>query len=91
MIDLPVLFTCALSNHRGKQGWKLRNANLMNLSRNEVRRASHKGMFNEDVGFQFEVKIKGTDRKDIEAMLNLFDRAATGFKETWQKKLASLH
>jgi hypothetical protein len=51
----------------------------------------HKGMFNEDVGFRFAVEIKGTDRKDIEDMLKLFERTATDFKETWQKKLASLH
>jgi hypothetical protein len=51
----------------------------------------HKGMFNEDVAFRFEVEIEGTDRKHIEEMLNLFDRAAAGFKETWQKKLQSLH
>jgi hypothetical protein len=47
-------------------------------------------MFNEDVGFRFEVEIKGTDRKDIEDMLKLFEQTATDFKETWQKKLASL-
>jgi hypothetical protein len=50
----------------------------------------HKGMFNEDVGFRFEVEIKGTDQKDIEDMLKLFEQTATDFKETWQKKLASL-
>jgi hypothetical protein len=51
----------------------------------------HKGMFDEDVRFRFEVKIKGTERKDIEDMLKLFERAATDFKETWRKKLVSLH
>jgi len=51
----------------------------------------HDGMFNQDVGFRFEVDIKVTDRKDIEAMLKLFDEAATGFKETWGKVLADLH
>ena len=48
-------------------------------------------MFNEDVGFHFEVEVKGTDRKDIEDMLKLFERATTDFKKTWQEKLASLH
>jgi hypothetical protein len=51
----------------------------------------HKGMFDEDVGFRFEVTIKGTDRKEIEDMLKLFERTATDFKETWQKKLGSVH
>lgn len=50
----------------------------------------YKGMFDEDVSFHFEVVVKGTDRKDIEAMLKLFERATTDFKETWQKKLSDL-
>jgi len=55
----------------------------------EKRRASglFDGMFNEDVSFQFEVVINGTDRKHIEAMLNLFERVATDFRKTWQNKL----
>jgi glucan biosynthesis protein len=48
-------------------------------------------MFNEDVGFRFEVNIKVTDRKQIEEMLKLFEQAAEDFKETWSKKMAGLH
>lgn len=51
----------------------------------------HPRMFNQDVGFRFEVDIKVTERKEIEEMLNLFERATTDFKETWRKKLADLH
>ena len=48
-------------------------------------------MFNQDVGFRFKVNVKTTDRKEVEAMLKLFEQATTGFKETWQKVLADLH
>ena len=48
-------------------------------------------MFNQDVWLRFEVGIKGTDRIDIESMLNLFEETATEFRETWQKTLAELH
>ena len=50
----------------------------------------YKGMFNEDVTFQFEVDVKVTDRKDLESMLTLFERATTDFKAVWQKKLDEL-
>lgn len=50
----------------------------------------HPRMFNQDVGFRFEVDIKVTERKEIEEMLNLFERTTTEFKETWRKKLADL-
>jgi hypothetical protein len=49
------------------------------------------GMFNENVSLEFEVEINSTKREHIEEMLNLFERAAADFKETWQKKLAGLH
>lgn len=51
----------------------------------------YKGMFDEDVDFHFEVTVKGTDRRDIEDMLKLFEKATSDFKQTWQKKLAELH
>jgi hypothetical protein len=47
-------------------------------------------MFNEDVTFQFEVDVKVTDRKDLESMLKLFERATTDFKAAWQKNLDEL-
>ena len=50
----------------------------------------HPKMFNQDVGFRFEVDIKVTDRKEIEEMLTLFERETEDFKETWRKKLADL-
>jgi len=50
----------------------------------------YRGMFNEDVSFEFEVEIDSTKRGHLEEMLSLFEKATTGFKETWQKKLASL-
>jgi len=50
----------------------------------------HEGMFDEDVSFSFEVGIKGTDRKHIEDMLELFEQSSSDFLETWRKKLASL-
>lgn len=51
----------------------------------------YRGMFNEDVGFRFLVDVKTTDRKELEEMLKLFERATADFKEAWQKKLAELH
>jgi hypothetical protein len=59
----------------------------------EKRRSTglYPGMFNEDVGFRFLVDVKVTDRKDVEEMLKLFEKATTDFKETWNKVLADLH
>jgi hypothetical protein len=51
----------------------------------------HERMSNQDVGFRFEVDINVTDRKDIQEMLKLFERATTDFKETWRKVLADPH
>jgi hypothetical protein len=47
----------------------------------------YKGMFNEDVGFRFEVDLKVTDPKEVEEMLKLFNRTAADFNETWKKLL----
>jgi len=45
----------------------------------------HPGMFNQDVSFQFEVNVKTTDLKDVQAMLDLFNRTAASFNEAWKK------
>ena len=45
---------------------------------------------NEDVGFWFEVKVKTSDKKDVEFMLRCFDQVANDFKKTWQKRLREL-
>ena len=50
----------------------------------------YEGMFNENVGFRFEVEIDSTKRKHVEEMLNRFEKMANDFKETWQTKLASI-
>jgi hypothetical protein len=50
----------------------------------------YRGMFNEDVTFEFEVDVKVTDRADLESMLKLFERATTDFKTIWQEKLDKL-
>jgi hypothetical protein len=49
----------------------------------------YKGMFNEDVTFQLEVEVKGTDRKDTEDMLKLFQRATTDFKRRGRRSSTS--
>ena len=51
----------------------------------------HEEMFNEDVGFWFEVNVNTTDRKDLELMLRGFDQVAADFKKAWQKRLKDLH
>lgn len=50
----------------------------------------YRGMFNENVRLEFEVEVDSTKRKDIEEMLTLFEKTTADFKETWQKKRASL-
>jgi hypothetical protein len=47
----------------------------------------YEGMFNQDVGFRFQVNVKVTDRKDIEEMLELFNRAVADFNDVWKKAL----
>ena len=46
----------------------------------------HDRMFNQDVGFRFEVNVKTTDPKEIQEMLQLFNKAAADFNETWHKE-----
>lgn len=45
----------------------------------------YSGMFNEDVGFRFQVRVRVTDPKDVKEMLNLFNKAAADFNDTWKK------
>lgn len=52
--------------------------------------ALYRGMFNDDVAFEFEVDVKVTDRKDLESMLKLFELATTDFKKVWREKLDKL-
>lgn len=49
----------------------------------------HRGMFDEDVSFEFNVKVDSSKCEHLEEMLRLFDKVASDFKEAWQKKLAS--
>jgi hypothetical protein len=50
----------------------------------------HRGMFDEDVRFEFNVKIDSSKRGHFEEMLHLFENMSSSFKEVWQKKLESL-
>jgi hypothetical protein len=45
------------------------------------------GIFSEDVGFRFQVNVKVTDPKDVEEMLELFNRAAADFNDTWKRAM----
>lgn len=50
----------------------------------------HRGMFDEDVKFEFNVKIDSSKRGHLEEMLRLFEKMSSSFEEVWQKKLESL-
>lgn len=47
-------------------------------------------MFDEDVKFEFNVKIDSSKRGHLEEMLRLFEKMSSSFEEVWQKKLESL-
>jgi hypothetical protein len=71
-------------------GMKIKTCEFSLPAENRRSTGLHEGMFNEDVRFSFEVEIKGTNPKHIEAMLKLFEKTASNFEETWTQKLASL-
>ena len=47
----------------------------------------HRGMFDEDVRFELNVRIDSSKRQHIEEMLRLFEKMSSSFKEVWEKKL----
>jgi hypothetical protein len=43
----------------------------------------HPGMFDQDVGFRFEVNVKTTEPDDVKTMLDAFKKATADFLDAW--------